>query len=44
MYRSIRENVHDLDATIHACLVMGYEDVGAHLLAEETVGHLHYRS
>lgn len=37
MYRKIRENLHDLDATIHACLVMGYEDIGAQLLAEEAV-------
>jgi hypothetical protein len=35
LYRKIRENLHDFDATIHACLVMGYEDVGIHLLAEE---------
>lgn len=29
--------MHDFDATIHACLVMGYEDIGSNLLAEEAV-------
>lgn len=40
MYRQIRENLHDLDATIHACLVIGYEDIGAQLLAEEAVSRV----